>query len=151
MYIKNYFDQQQELKVARIRLEYLEEKKHLFYQKTQPKAAAMNKIMVTNGSNTNKFLDYVERIEELDEKITNLKQIISMLEYYLKRMEMSLRIMKGILEKIFVDRYIDNLSVKKIAIKENYSQSDVYRKLSIIRRILKEEKKREKINDKIVL
>lgn len=139
--IKNYYDQQQELNIAFFKLKSLEEKKEMYFNMTQPKAMSIKNDVIVSGGHNDSFAEYVSKVELIDEKIENTKSEIKILDFYLKKMESSLRKMKGSLEKIFVDKYIDNLSVKKIAIKENYSQSDIYRKLSIIRTIIKDEKK----------
>ena len=53
--------------------------------------------------------------------------------------------MKGALEKIFVAKYIDGLPVNQIAIRVSYSESHVYRLLSQINQIIKDDNKWEKI------
>ena len=135
--MKNYYDQQQELEVAKNRLTTLKEKKRLYFEETQPKSKKINGVMVQSAIiDNNKFLEYTAKIEYLDDEIDVLENEIRILENHLIRMECNLKTMKGILEKVFVDRYINGLSIKKIAKKYNYSESNIYELLKKIRKIL---------------
>ena len=143
--MKNYYDQQLELELAKNRLATLKEKKELYFEETQPKSKKINGVMVQSSIvNHDKFLEYTSKIESIDKDIEILEKEITMLENYLKKMEHSLRHMKGALEKVFVAKYIDGLSVKQIVIRVNYSKTQVYRYLSIIQQIIKDGKKWEK-------
>ena len=143
--MKNYYDQQLELELAKNRLTTLKEKKKLYFEETQPKSKKINGVMVQSSViDNNKFLEYTAKIEYLDDEIDVLENEIKILESYLKRMENTLRSMKGALEKVFVAKYIDGLSVKQITIRVNYSKTQVYRYLSIIQQIIKNGKKWEK-------
>lgn len=135
--MKNYYDQWKELEIAKTRLQALKEKKQLYFNQTQPRSKRIDGDMVTSSKVANNmFLNYAEKTERIDAQIDIIKKEIALMECYLKKMEKNLREMKGILEKIFVARYIDGLSVKKIAIKYNYSDSNVYELLRKIKRIL---------------
>jgi DNA-directed RNA polymerase specialized sigma24 family protein len=143
--MKNYYDQQLELELAKNRLTTLKEKKKLYFEETQPKSKKINGVVVQSSMiDNNKFLEYTAKIEYLDDEIDVLENEIKILESYLKRMENTLRSMKGALEKVFVAKYIDGLSVKQIVIRVNYSKTQVYRYLSIIQQIIKDGKKWEK-------
>lgn len=143
--MKNYYDQQQELEVARNRLRSLKEKKQIYFEETQPKSKKINGVMVQSSMiNHDKFLEYTSKIESIEDDIEVLEKEIRMLEEYLRKMEYNLRHMKGALEKIFVAKYIDGLSVNQITIKVNYSKTAVYRYLSTIHQIIKDGKKWEK-------
>jgi len=140
--MKNYYDQQQELEVAINRLNTLKEKKQIYFEETQPKSKKINGVMVQSSIvNHDKFLEYTSKIESIDKDIEILEKEISMLENYLKKMEHSLRHMKGALEKVFVARYIDGLKANEITTRVNYSIAQVYRYLSTIHQILKDDKK----------
>lgn len=140
--MKNYYDQKRELEIAYARLEYLEEKKKIYFNKTQPKSKELDKVMVQSSKvNSNQFLDYTEAVEPIDRKIELLKQEIQFMESYLKKMENSLRGMNGIKEKIFVAKYMDGLNVRQISNKTHYSQVQIYRYLKEIHKILKDDKK----------
>lgn len=83
-----------------------------------------------------KFLEYTAKIEYLDDEIDVLENEVRILENHLIRMECNLKSMKGILEKIFVDRFIEGMSIKKIAKKYNYSESNVYELVKKIKKII---------------
>ena len=135
--MKNHYDQQLELELAKNRLATLKEKKELYFEETQPKSKKINGVMVQSSIvDNNKFLEYTAKIEYLDDEIEVLENEIRILENHLIRMECNLKTMKGILEKVFVDRYINGLSIKKIAKKYNYSESNIYELLKKIRKIL---------------
>lgn len=140
--MKNYYDQQQELLAATYRLESLYEKKALYFNETQPKASKVKDVMVDSSRIIqDTFLKYAEKVEEIDKEIELVKEEIEILKKYLKKMEESLRKMKGQLEKIFVAKYIDGLDVRQIAIRVSYSESHVYRLLTTIHQIIKDDKK----------
>ena len=135
--MKHYYDQQHELEIAKLRLKSLKEKRELYFSRTQPGSITYDSERVMGGTNNNTFDLYVENIEDIDVKIKILEAEIIILKENLKDMEQKLRQMEGILEKIFVARYIDGLSVNQICKKLHYGKSEVYRKLKIIRKILK--------------
>lgn len=140
--MKNYYDQQMELLAATYRLETLYEKKQIYFETTQPKSPKYKEISVTSSHvPSESFLKYAEKVEELDKEIESLEVEIKILEKYLLKMERCLRNMKGILERVFVDKYIDGLKVNQISRKEHYSQPQIYRFLSTINAIIKNEKK----------
>lgn len=136
--MKNYYDQQQELQTALYRLESLKEKREMYFNMTQPGTMDYSKESVDGGVHKDCMTEYVIKIEKIDKDIIKVEHEIEMLNKYLKKMETCLRAMKGIYEKIFVYRYIDGLNVTQITNRVNYSQSDVYRKLQVIERILHE-------------
>jgi phage shock protein A len=137
--MKNYYDQQQELQTALYRLETLKEKKKLLFNKTQPGTMDYSKEPVEGGVHKDLMTEYVIKIEKIDKEIEEKEKEIELLSKYLKKMEKCLRTMKGTLEQIFVAKYIDRLPVREIMIKVNYCQSDVYRKLQVIKKILNED------------
>ena len=139
--MKNYYDQQMELNTVLFRIATLNEKKAVYFNKTQPTSPKFSEKVASSHTDNNAFLQYVEKIEKIDEEIEELKQEKEILEKYLKKMEESLRSMRGILEKIFVSKYIDGLDVKRIAIKFSYSESHIYRLLTTIHQIIKDDKK----------
>lgn len=139
--MKNYYDQQQELEIAKERLQTLKEKKLMYFNETQPKSKKINGVMVKSSGHADKFTDYAARIETIDIEIDLLENEVKILNDYIKKMEYKLRTMKGTLEKVFVNKYIDNISVNEIAKKLNYSPVQIYRFLKKINKILKDDKK----------
>jgi hypothetical protein len=134
--MKNYYDQQQELQIALYRLESLKYKKQMYFDRTQPGTMDYSKDNVQGGVHKDIMTEYVIKIEKIDKDIQETQEEIEILDKYLKKMEKSLRTMKSPLEKIFVARYIDGLSVEQVATKCNYSASHIYRELQIIKRLV---------------
>ena len=64
-----------------------------------------------------------------------------MLKYNLKKMEIAMREMKELEEKVFVMRYIDNKKVKHIARELNYTEKNIYRVLDIIKEKIEKNRK----------
>ena len=76
-------------------------------------------------------------IEGIDEEIDRLQEEIEINRQHLIRMEYHLRQMKGTIERVFVYRYLDGLSVNQISQRLNCSGAHVYRQLSVIEKILR--------------
>lgn len=139
--MKNYYDQIHELNIAKLRLKSLQQKRDLYFEFTQPGGNSFDEPNVMGGVKNNKFDIYVEKVEEINYKIKMVESEIIILKENLECMEKSLRSMKGNLEQIFAMRYIDGLSIKQICKKTHYSRPHIYRKLKIIRNIIKDDKK----------
>lgn len=139
--MKNYYDQQMELNTTLFRIETLNEKKAIYFNDTQPKSPKYGEKVSSSHKPHDSFLEYSDKTKEIDEELEQLYQEKEILEKYLKMMEESLRKMKGILEKIFVAKYIDGLDVRRISLKFNYSESHIYRLLTTIHQIIKDDKK----------
>lgn len=135
--MKNYYDLQKELAIALTRLKALKEKRELYFNSTQPGGMSYDEPVVMGGTTNNAFDVYAEKVIEIDLQIKLVEAEILITQKHLKAMEDSLRKMNGTLEKIFVARYIDGLTINQIARKMNYSRSQVYRKLQKIRNITK--------------
>ena len=148
--MKNYYDQQMELNVVLFRIETLNEKKAIYFNQTQPKSGKIKEVMVDSSRVIkDTFLEYTEKVEDINKELDDLYKEKEILERYLKKMEESLRSMKGIKEKIFVAKFIDGLSAKQISRKMAYSKTSIYRILSEIYQIIQVGKKWEKNNDKM--
>lgn len=135
--LKNYYDQKYELHIAKLRLKSLYKKKSLYFNATQPKGVNYDKELVMGGQVKNNFDIYVEKVEEINIQIKLVEAEIIILQENLKDMEKALRNMKGSLERIFVLRFIDGFSINTICKRTHYSKSEIYRKLDIIKKILK--------------
>ena len=136
--MKNYLDQQQELKIAIERIKTLKEKKKIYFELTQPKASGMKDVVVTNSTKSDMFYEYIKKTEAIDAEIAVLEQEIALLKKTLRKMEKSLRKMNDRLTRVFILRYIEGLTVREISLRTNYSESHVYRILTNIRKIIKE-------------
>lgn len=140
--MKNYYDQKHELNIAYARLRTLKEQKELYFQATQPGAMRLDSTGVSGGNiSKDVFSNYVIKIEKINAEIEIVEREIEIIKSNLRIMESSLREMKGVIEQIFVYRYIDGLSINQICKKTHYSRPQIYRKLKVIRNITKEEKK----------
>lgn len=139
--MKNYYDQKRELELTKSRLETLQEKKRIYFEETQPKSKEFKGVMV-NGSRieSNKNLTYMVKTEEIDKEIEIKLKEIKILEKNIKKMEHHLREMEGILEQVFVARYIDGKKVKQIAKQLHYSPSHIYTLLEEVKKITNSKK-----------
>lgn len=134
--MKNYYDQQMELATVLFRIATLQEKKALYFNRTQPSSPKFGEKVDSSHVNSEPFLVYAQKVEDIDKELEVLKKEADILEKYVKKMESSLRDMKGILERIFVDRFIDNMEVKQIAKRYNYSESHIYELIRDIKKIV---------------
>ena len=125
--MKNYYDTKQELEIAKYRLSSLEERKELLYVQVLGGTSKQTDVKVNKLSIDDKMSEYLIKTYELDRKIESAKNEVGLLEYPLKKMELAMREMKEIENKIFVMRFIDGLKVYQIARKIGYSKEQTYR------------------------
>lgn len=125
--MKNYYDTKQELEIAKYRLSSLQERKELLYVQVLGGASTQTDVKVNKLSIDDKMSEYLIKTYELDRKIESAKNEVGLLEYTLKKMELAMREMKEIENKIFVMRFIDGLKVYQIARKIGYSKEQTYR------------------------
>jgi hypothetical protein len=113
----------------------LSEKEHLF-ARTQPKATQYDKEVVSGGSPSNSFDEYLilKDKKQLDERLEEARSILEDRERLLKLKEIELRKSKDWHDKVYVYKYIDNLSVNEIKYKMHYCRSNIYEILKKIRK-----------------
>ena len=106
----------------------LMEKEELF-AKTLPKSARADKERITGGTKTNAFDAYIIEKErkQIDERIAEARSLMMARHDLLVRKENEIRESRETIDAIYVMRYIDHLKVSKIARKQGYSKSQVYR------------------------
>lgn len=138
--MKNYYDQKQELILAEIRCKSLEDKKEVYFQKTQPRATVIKDAVVMVEPHEDVFLEYTHKIKEVDDKLDILYKEIDIDRKAIEDMEKVLGTMKSKHMRIFVDIYIQGLSVRETAIKENYSESHIYTLLDEIKKMINSKK-----------
>ena len=138
--MKNYYDQKQELILAEIRCKSLEDKKEVYFQKTQPRATVIKEAVVMVEPHQDVFLEYTNKVKEIDEKLEILYKEIEIDKKGIEKMEAVLGTMKSKHMKIFVDIYIQGLSVRETALKENYSESHIYTLLDEIKKMINSKK-----------
>ena len=111
----------------------LMEKERLF-TKVLPSAIRYDKDRVQSSIDGNPLENYVISLDEenIDEKLTQLRESLKDWEMLLKMKEKELRASHAIPDKIYVYRYIDGYGINKIAKTISYSKSQVYRILNQI-------------------
>jgi hypothetical protein len=115
--------------------EVLSEKEHLFV-KTQPKATQYDKEVVSGGSPSNSFDEYLilKDKKQIDERLEEAKSILEDRERLLKLKEIELRQSKDWHDKVYVYKYLDNLSANEIKYKMHYCRSNIYEILKKIKK-----------------
>ena len=139
--MRNYYNQYNELKMAKARLNSLEEKRKMYFQMALPHSPKIGNKVNTGGAVNDLFAAYLSKIEAIDAEIKIVKEEIKLLQKGLNEMAQCLSRMDGTLVKIFVLRYIDGMSVKQISHEVAYSPTQIYRNLRVIKEVLKDGKK----------
>lgn len=113
----------------------VEEKERLFL-KTQPKATKIDKASVDGGARNNLFDNYLMEKEkkQLDMKLAEVKILIDDRYRILFDKEKELRASKEWIDKVYVYKYIELLSVKKILHLIPYEEAQIYRMINEIKR-----------------
>lgn len=117
----------------------VEEKERLFL-KTQPKAASIDKVSVDGGARNNLFDNYLMEKEkkQLDMKLDEVKVLIDDRYRILFDKEKELRTSKEWIDKVYLYKYIERLSVKKILHQIPYEEAQIYRMINEIKRSIDE-------------
>ena len=136
--MRNYYNQYNELKMAKARLNSLEEKRKMYFQMALPHSPKIGNKVNTGGAVNDLFAAYLSKIEAIDAEIKIVKEEIKLLQKGLNEMAQCLSRMDGTLVKIFVLRYIDGLNVKQICHEMAYSRAYIYQKINIIKKIFNE-------------
>lgn len=134
--MENYNDLKHRLELCLIRLDTLKEQKEILNAFLYPRTFKISAIP-THGGNSDPFVTYTYQVINLDKQIELVKKEINLLQKNIKLMEDILRKIDGIMYRIFVYRYIDGLSVNRIANKTNLSERRVYQYLEDIKKKLK--------------
>lgn len=118
--------------------EILNEKEELF-SLTQPKAISYDGEVVDGGNPKNVFDEYLMLKEKknIDQRLDEIKSILMDRKELLTSKEEELKDSKHIQDRIYVYRYLHNLTIKKIAMAVPCGEATVYRTLRIIRNNLK--------------
>ena len=124
----------------------LSEKEHLF-AKTQPKATQYDKEVVSGGSPSNTFDEYViaKEKKQIDERLEEAKSILKDREKLLSLKEEELYASPDWHDKIFICKYLKNMSVNEIKYRMPYCRSQIYEILNIIRKNLSSDKIGQKL------
>ena len=113
----------------------LTQKEELF-QRTQPKAIAIDPDRVQGSGDSNPLEAYMVRKEELqiDARIEEARSILMHREELYRQTERILRASNGTWVRIYVDRYLDNDSVAWISRQMHFSKRNIYKILERIRK-----------------
>jgi hypothetical protein len=130
---KELFIEYEEIKTkykrAKNKYDNLLEKKAMLIIQTQPKAMDFSKEPTTGGKVTNKFDDFVQRLEKLDPELQLARNERDLQEYILKKKEIELKDSEDILDKVYYLKIVKNIKVRYICIELNYSRKQIYRYL----------------------
>lgn len=116
----------------------LQEKEEIF-AKTQPKSPKWDKIDSSNVTEHNNFDNYLinKEAKKIDERLSEIKSILDDRERLLKLKEKELMESREQIDKIYKLKYIRQININEIIKNVNYSKSQVYRLLDIIKRVVK--------------
>ena len=131
--MKNYYTQLSELRIAKVRLETLKEKKEYLLTKATSTTGSLKEVVVFGGGTTNKPLNYAEQCEEIDKLIEEAEEEIRILKKGLQQMDEILKNISGIEERIFRLYYIENKNPTQISFIIPCDRRTVYRYLDKIK------------------
>lgn len=116
----------------------LNEKEELF-ARTQPKATNITGEKTTGGKHENLFDEYLIQKERknIDSRLEEVKSILNDRERLVKLKEQELRASNNSYDKIYRCRYIDRLTIEQTRRVSNYSRSQVFNILKVIRKNIK--------------
>lgn len=117
----------------------LMEKERLF-TRTLPSAIRYDQDKVQSTIDGNPLEDFVISLEdkELEERISSYRQHLKDWGMLLDIKEKELRQSRILLDRVYVCRYLDGLSIKRMCGVLNYSRPQVYRKLSQLNKKLRQ-------------
>lgn len=118
--------------------ETLKEKESLF-AKTQPKSPKWDKIILRQTLHP--FDEYliVKEQEHLDERLSEAKTILEDREKMLLLKKAELYCSTHILDKVYRLHYLEGRGARRIADNLHFSQSQIYRVLSNVKKILRKQ------------
>lgn len=127
------------MKLQNIFANALLEKERLF-TRTLPSAIRYDKDKVQSTIDGNPLESFVISVEdkELDARIARYRQNLKDWQMLLGIKERELRNSKSMLDRIYVCRFLDGHSIKRICAILNYSRPQIYRKLSQINKKLRQ-------------
>lgn len=102
------------------------------FTKTQPKATTFDKELVDSSHNSNMLETYVIKEEQITTRINQLNKSIDDRYQALNRKREELRLSKNIYDRIYYLKYVERLSIYKIAALVGYERTSVWRHLKKI-------------------
>lgn len=118
-------------------IEALDKRSKLLYSVT-PHAVQPKEIVnhISNTSPDANMIRYASEIEEIDNLINMSRNNRDMLKYELEKKEIEIKNSSDVLDKIYVYKWIDHISVYKITKMINYSKRQTYRFVDEIKKNL---------------
>lgn len=112
--------------------------KELLFAITQPKATSYDKEVVSGGSPSNAFDEYLIKKDkkQIDERLEEARSILEDRSKLLKLKEEELRLSNNPYDKIYYYKYVVNISPYKMKRYVGYEVSQIYRILRNIRKKL---------------
>ena len=142
--MKNYYTQLSELKIARERLNVLEQKKEIYLRRVTSAVSVIKDIVVVGGKAPDKMSEYVIKCEKIDKEIEELKDEIAILEKGIDAMNSYLddiRYKTDLEKQVFILHYKEGKKADEIAELLPCGIATVYRKLKKIEKMLKNDSK----------
>ena len=112
-------------------------KRDKLFEKTQPKSSSFDKELVDGKKNVNMMEQYIIQKEYYDMRINQLNQTLDDWYLALGRKKKELQASKNLYDRIYYYRYIERLSVKKIAKLIIYSERQTRRHLDNIEKSIR--------------
>lgn len=112
-------------------------KRDELFEKTQPKSNSYDKELVDGKKQINIQEQYVIQIEYYDIRINQLNKTLDDWYLALGRKKKELQASKNLYDRIYYYRYIERISVKKIARLINYSERQTRRHLDNIEKSIR--------------
>lgn len=136
-----------ELKIAEARLKMLENKKQLYRDRVTSTTSTIKEDVSFSNTPNDKMGKYIVQIEETDEKIKEVQEEITILKQSLKQMEDIQRNISGLEEQIFRLYFIEQKTPTQITFIAACDRSTVYRYIKKIKdKLTTCEKKRQIIS-----
>lgn len=145
--MKFYYQALSELKIAEARLKMLNDKKQLYRDRVESTTSTIKEDVSFSNTPSDKMTKYMIQIEETDEKIKEVEEEITILKQGLKQMEDIQKNISGLEEQIFRLYFIEQKTPTQITFIAACDRSTVYRYIKKIRQKLTTcEKKRQNIS-----
>lgn len=139
---KRYLEYKEMYNKAQQSYKKLLDKKQTEFDKTQPGAMSFEGERVSGGVHNNKWDNYIDKAQEIDEMLKANEQIMLARKLILDLAEQDLRKSKDTSDMIFVARFLERKKVYQITAIVNYSETQVKRYLKEIYKVYKPYKKR---------
>ena len=114
----------------------LTDRKEELFARTQPGAIRYDRDMVKSTPEGNKVDDYIVASAGLDDKIEAAREIVRIRAEILDERFQALKSSRDLYDLVYFEKYVNGLRVFQIAGKYHYSESHIFRILSLIRKMI---------------